>query len=291
MRASLARTLSLPLLLTVLPACVMTRAEGEQLRQDMDTLKNETAQLQRELADARGRDSKTVEQLGERVAALEGTLASLRQNDADTGVQLEKVVAEVQTLRGDIEAAQHELGQQKASVESILARPPVAVASAATAPKVQDDPARPAQIDGQDVPADAKGHYDFAKKFFDDKKFSSSAEAFDLFLARHGKETDLVDNAAYWKAESYYQLAAQATEKAAKEKAYKQAILSYQRVLETPGSEKADGALMKIGLSFEQLGFADEARVFYEELIAKHGKSPLVGDAKKRLKSLKPSKR
>jgi TolA-binding protein len=288
---SLSLSLSLPLVLALSPSCVMTRVEGDQLRQDMDTLKNETAELQRELADARGRDKKTVDDLAERVAALEGTLAALRQNDADTGVQLEKVVGEVQTLRGDIEAAQHELGQQKASVESILARPPVAVASAATAPKVQDDPARPAQVDGQEVPADAKGHYDLAKKFFDDKNFSASAEAFDLFLTRHAKEADLVDNAAYWKAESYYQLAAQATAKPAKEKAYKQAILSYQRVLETPASEKADGALMKIGLSFEQLGFADEARVFYEELTSRHPKSPLVADARKRLKSLKPAKK
>jgi hypothetical protein len=62
-------------------------------------------------------------------------------------------------------------------------------------------------------------------------------------------------------------------------------------VLETPNSAKADGALFKIGLSFEQLGYEDEARVFYDELLAKHDKSPLVGEAKKRLKTLKPVKK
>jgi TolA-binding protein len=267
--------------------CVTTRAEGEQLRADVDALKDETAQLQKELADVRARESGRVDKLARRVTELDGTLSSLRQSDADAGVQIEKVVAEVQALRGEIEAAQHEIGQQKATVESILARPPVAVATAATAPKVDDTAGKAAQVDGVDVPADAKGHYDFAKRFFDDKKFAASAEAFDLFLSKHAKEDDLVDNAAYWKAESYYQLAAQATDKAGREKAYKQAILSYQRVLESPRSEKADGALMKIGLSFEQLGFADEARVFYEELITKFTKSPLLPDAKKRLAALK----
>jgi TolA-binding protein len=282
--------LALPFVLALVPSsCVTTRAEGEQLRADVDALKDETAQLQKELADLRARETGRLDQVGRRVGELESTLSSLRQSDADTGVQLEKVVAEVQALRGEIEAAQHEIGQQKATVESILARPPVAVATAATAPKLPPDATGPAQVDGVDVPSEAKGHYDFAKRFFDDKKFAASAEAFDLFLTRHAREEDLVDNAAYWKAESYYQLAAQAPDKASREKAYKQAILSYQRVLESPRSEKADGALLKIGLSFEQLGFADEARVFYEELLTRYAKSPLVGDAKKRLGALKPA--
>ncbi len=272
-------------------SCVTTRAEGDQLRKDVDALKTETAQLQKEMSDIKARETGRVEKIDVRVGELEGTLSTLRQADADSGVQLEKIVAEVQALRGEIEEAKHEIGEQKASVESILARPPVAISTGATAPKLEDDPKKTAQVDGQDVPADAKGHYDFAKKLFDDKKFGAAAEGFDLFLSRHAKEEDLVDNAAFWKAESYYQLAGAASDKAAKEKAYKQAILSYQRVLETPKSEKADGALFKIGLSFEQLGFQEEARVFYEELVAKHEKSPLVPDAKKRLKSLKPKKK
>lgn len=272
-------------------SCVTTRAEGDQLRSDVDALKSETAQLQKELSDIKARESGRVEKLDNRVVELEGVLGTLRQSDADSGVQLEKIVAEVQALRGEIEEAKHEIGEQKASVESILARPPVSVSSAATAPKVENDPNKPTQIDGVDVPAEGKAHYEFAKKLFDDKKFSFAAEGFDLFLTRHGKEVDLVDNAAFWKAESYYQLGGAAADKSAKEKAFKQAILSYQRVLETPKSEKSDGALFKIGLSFEQLGFQEEARVFYEELVTKYEKSPLVPDAKKRLKSLKPAKK
>ncbi len=269
-------------------ACVVTRSEGDAFRQDINALKDETANLQAELAEARAQ-RELVTRLEGRVVELETTLTAMRQSDADGGVQIEKLVAEVQSLRGDLEEARHELGQQRASVESILARPPVSVAAAATAPKVESDPSRPTQVGGVDVPADPKEHYAFAKRFFDDKKFSEAAEAFDLFLQRH--KGDLVDNAAFWKAESYYQLGNAAGDKGAKEKAYKQAILSYQRVLETPNSAKADGALFKIGLSFEQLGFEDEARVFYEELLAKYPKSPLVAEGKKRLKSLKPVKK
>lgn len=277
-------------LLAASAGCITTRAEGDQLRADVDALKEETSHLQTELADARAQ-RELVKKLEARVVELEGTLSALRQADADGGVQIEKLVAEVQNLRGELEEARHELGEQKATVESILARPPVAVATAATAPKVENDPNKPTQIGGEDVPADAKEHYAFAKRLFDDKKFAESAEAFDLFLTRHATGGELVDNAAFWKAESYYQLGLAATDKTGKEKAYKQAILSYQRVLETPKSAKADGALFKIGLSFEQLGFQEEARVFYEELLSKHPKSPLAGEGKKRLAALKPAKK
>lgn len=276
-------------LLAAVSGCVTTK-DGDQLRQDVNALKEETAHLQTELADARAQ-RELVKKLEARVIELEGTLSTLRQADADGGVQIEKLVAEVQTLRGELEEARHELGEQKATVESILARPPVAVATAATAPKLAEDPNKPTQIAGADVPVDPKEHYAFAKRLFDDKKFAESAEAFDLFLTRHATGGELVDNAAFWKAESYYQLGLAATDKPGKEKAYKQAILSYQRVLETPKSAKGDGALFKIGLSFEQLGFQDEARVFYEELLTKHPKSPLVADGKKRLAALKPKKK
>jgi len=268
-------------------ACVVTRAEGDLMRQELDALKDETAGMQAEVAESRAQREKLAS-LSARVEALESTLSTLRQADADGGVQIEKLVAEVQTLRGEIEEARHEIGQQRETVESILARPPVSVAAAATAPK-QDDPNKPVQVAGAEVPADPKEHYAFAKRFFDDKKFAEAAEAFDIFLLRH--TGDLSDNAAFWKAESYYQLGNAAPDKGAKEKAYKQAILSYQRVLETPKSAKADGALFKIGLSFEQLGFDEEARVFYDELLSKHPNSPLAGEAKKRLKALKPSKK
>ena len=287
------RQLAVPLVFVVgfgATGCITTRAEGEALRQDVDALKDETARLQTEVADLRSQRGNMIDKIGNRVDALESTLASLRQNDADTGVQMEKVVAEVQLLRGELEEARHELGEQKETVASILARPPVTVSSAATAPK-EEDPNKPTQIGGADVPVEPKAHYDFAKRLFDDKKFADAAEAFDLFLTRHAKVKDLVDNAAFWKAESFYQLASAAPDKAGKEKAYKQAILSYQRVLESPSSEKGDGALFKIGLAFEALGFDEEARVFYDELLQKYPKSPLAKEAKKRLKALKPAKK
>jgi TolA-binding protein len=268
--------------------CVTTRAEGDALRADMNQLKNDMAELQRRASDEKTKDAERLDKMIERVNQLDQTLTLLRQADADTGVQLDKVVGEVQALRGEIEQARHELGETAQTVKSILERPPVEIQREQKAAPVEDKK----QVAGQDVPSDPKAHYDFAKKLFDEKKYEESIEAFDLFLARHGNTAkDLADNAAFWKAEGTFSQASALTDVKAKEKAYKQAILAYQRVLEDPKSEKADSALYKIGLSFEQLKFNDEARVFYEELIAKHPKSALVADAKKRLKALPTPKK
>ncbi len=276
--------------LVALSGCITSRAEGDALRQDMVALKKDVAELQRQSGDQTTREQGRLAAMEQRCAGLEQTLASLRQADADSGVQLEKVVAEVQALRGEIEQARHELGETTASVQSILARPPVSVAAAASAPKVADAN-EVIRIGGQDVPKDAKAHYDFAKKLYDEKKYTDAANAFDVFLQRHADNKDLVDNAAYWKAESTFADASGMKDQKAKEKALKQAILAYQRVLETPQSEKADAALLKIGKAFEQLGFKDEAIVFYGELVKKYADSPLTKDAKERLKALGASKK
>jgi TolA-binding protein len=275
---------------TASSACLTTRAEGEALRQDMTTLKSDMAELQRLQGDERTAQKQKLEQMDRRVIALETTLGTLRQADADAGVQLEKIVAEVQVLRGDIEQAKHELGETSASVQSILARPPVSVSAAAQAPKVEDA-GKGQTVGGVEVPAEPKAHYDFAKKLFDEKKFVEAGEAFDLFLQRHASHKDLVDDAAFWKAEATFVQASAISDQKAKEKLLKQAILAYQRVLETPDSGKVDSALFKIGQAFEQLGFKDEAVVFYEELVEKHPKSPLVKDAKARLKALPKKKK
>lgn len=268
--------------------CVTTKEEGLALRRDVDALKDEVVELQRQSADERATQTQQMTEWQTRLGGLESSLSSLRQADADHGVQMEKVIGELQILRGEIEEARYQLGETKKSVQDILERPPVAVAVAAEAPKVDPPPAT--LIAGESVPEDKQAHYDFAKRLFDDKKHKEALEAFELFTGKH-KGSDLQDNVWFWTGESHYNLAKSAEDEKSKEKSYKQAILSYQKVLAEPTSNKGDGALFKIGLAFEALQFIDEAKVFYEEILTKHPKSPLVPEAQKRLKALETPKK
>jgi TolA-binding protein len=265
--------------------CITTKEEGLQLRSDVEIVREQVAAVKRDQDAARARMEEKLATISGRVRELEGTLRSLRQADADSGVQMEKVIAEVQILRGELEEARFQLGETKKSVADIMARPPVEVAAAAEAPKV-DAPAV-TEVDGKPVPAEAKAHLTFAQALYKEGKHSAALQAVDLFLAKHKSDKKLVDKANYLRAETLFQAAELAKDAKLKERAYRQAILAYQKVLESKTSKDVASAMFKIGLAFERLGYADNAIVFYETLIKEHGKSAMVKEAKKRVRALK----
>lgn len=278
-------------------ACVTTREEGEQMRQDIAVLKGEVAQSRAENAEAKADQERTLKKLEQRLEDLETTLRGLRQADADNGVQMEKVIAEVQVLRGDIEELQFKLGKTreelegtKKSVKEVLDRPPPTLHTVAEAPAVADEKAEGKTCGEAPVPEASQAHYDLAKKLFDKPDYVAAIDCFRQFTESHAGEKGLLDNAWFWKGESHYALAGTLKGKK-REQEFKRAILAYQKVLEIPESNKQDGALLKVGLAFESLGFKKEARVFYEEVLAKHPKSPLAKQAKKRIEGLTPAKK
>lgn len=280
------RLLSLAFLVAALgpSGCVTTATEGAALRSDIDQLKTEMAEQHKREDDLRADVGKKLAVMQSRVVELEETLSTLRQADADSGVQMEKVIAELQELRGDVEEARFQLGETKKSVADILERPPVSVAAAEGAPRLLGDPL--ATLGGLPIPADKAALYELGKKLFDDKKYDDALAAFDLYTVRHADDKELLDNAWFWKGEAHYARAGTLPEKKQQADAYRQAVLAYQKVLQHPKANKADGALFKIGLAFEALGFAGEAKVFYEELLAKYPKSDLAKEAKKRLQTV-----
>lgn len=253
------------------------------MRSDIDQLRTEMAEMEKREDDQRADVGKKLASVDGRLAELEGTLSAIRQADADTGVQMEKVIAEVQQLRGDVEEARHQLGETKKSVQDIIDRPPVSVAAAEGAPRLSAD----GLIDGQAIPEDKQALFDLGKKLFDEKKFVEAGQAFDLLASRTTDDPALAESAMFYKGEAHYARAGTLEDKRAKADAYRQAVLSYQRVLQVPKAKMADGALLKIGLAFEALGFPEEAKVFYEELLSKHPKSSLAKEARKRLGAVK----
>ena len=71
-------------------------------------------------------------------------------------------------------------------------------------------------------------------------------------------------------------------------KEWKKAILNYQKYRDdSPKAKMVNEATYKIGVCFQELGMKDEAKSFYEELVAKAPGSPEARRAKIRLKKLK----
>ena len=72
------------------------------------------------------------------------------------------------------------------------------------------------------------------------------------------------------------------------QKDWKKAILLFQKYRdENPRGKNFAEATYKIGVSFQELGMKDEAKTFYEEVIATYGKTESAKKAKTRLKGLK----
>lgn len=76
------------------------------------------------------------------------------------------------------------------------------------------------------------------------------------------------------------------------EKKWKEAILNFDQYREKyPTGKYAPEATYKTGVSFQELGMKDEAKVFYQEVTEKFPKSDMSKKAQIRLKSISSSKK
>ena len=287
---SLFLKIALVLALGLQAGCVTTRAEGNALRSDMRMLKDEMARMNRVQMEDK---ALVVEKLGDvstRLEQTENNLRSLRQQNADHGLKTEKIIAELQAVRGEVEEVRHELGKTSKSVEDLLVRPPVSVATAVDAPPVQQATGQPPKVVW---PTEEKALFALAEKKYEAEDFGQTIQALNVYLKQFkAKKGAALDEAYFLKGEAFSALAGKSANKKGKEDALRKAVLAYQNVLTGyPKSKRAAAVLYKIGQAFESLGFQKDAVVFYEEVVAKHKKSAFVPKARKRIKAIKKMKK
>jgi len=102
-------------------------------------------------------------------------------------------------------------------------------------------------------------------------------EAIDMFSALLGDniEASLADNCQYWIGESYYGL-----------RNYSQAIAEFEKVFRFPDSNKADAALLKLGITYLRLNDKNSARTQFQLLMENHPKSEYVDRARQYIAKL-----
>jgi len=117
--------------------------------------------------------------------------------------------------------------------------------------------------------------YEQAKRDFDKGDFEFARKGFQKFLKLYPKSEN-ADNAQFWIGETYY-----------REAWYEKAILEYEEVKRRfPKGNKTPSALLKQGMSFQQLKEKANARLILEELVKKFPKSSEADIAEKILKTL-----
>jgi len=123
-----------------------------------------------------------------------------------------------------------------------------------------------------------QAEYQQAFKLLKQSQYDQAIKAFDTFLQAH-PQNQYSDNAQYWMAEALYV-----------KRQYVDAIKEYNNLVSNyPESQKVPHGLLKIGYSYQELGKADEAKLWYTDVKQRFPGSTASRLANDRLKHINDS--
>ena len=153
--------------LLALPACLVTRSEGDQMLMDISKLRSELAGTQRDQGDAQ-------RLLEARLKKLE---SAVFKQSAESNLEKDKLALEVEQLRTQL--------------AEIQAAKPVPVPVAA--------PAVPENLSKTDQIASIKMTYE-------DREYEKTIASCDNFLSKYPDEKQFAAQVLYWRGDSYFEL-------------------------------------------------------------------------------------
>ena len=255
------KALLLSLIVGLGPGCFYSSEAGKGLETRVDKLQKDTDALK---ADQKAQSDKLDQQLpriDQKIAEVTKALDSLdeasRRSGADTSVQLQKVIEDLASLRGQVDAYTHSLDQ----LQDRAAATSTTVA-AADVPR----------------PTDKKEYFALAQS---KAKAGDVATARALYLEFTQKwpKDDLAGDAHFAVAESYF----------AQDKC-PDALPEYGQLIKSfPKSKSVPLAYVRSGDCFARLKNTDAARLAYEQVIRDYPKSAEAKAAANRLADLKKS--
>ena len=123
-----------------------------------------------------------------------------------------------------------------------------------------------------------QAEYQQAFKLLKQSQYDQAIKAFDTFLKAH-PQNQYSDNAQYWMAEALYV-----------KRQFEDAIKEYNNLVSNyPESQKVPHGLLKIGYSYQELGKADEAKLWYTDVKQRFPGSTASRLANDRLKHINDS--
>jgi tol-pal system protein YbgF len=234
-------------------ACVTTAQEGEQMRQDIASLR---ADLKKEMDATAGDRQKDQQRAKALQDALDQLSRAARKSGADLAVDVEKNQNDVAALRGQLEVIQHRLDAVEKSAQE--QQKALEAANQFVAQQKKE----------QERPTDRGALYNLARQRLDQGQTAKARDLFQDFLNRYPKD-ELAANAQYWLGETFYA-----------EKKWNDAIVEFQKVLkEHKASDKIPDALLKIGMSFQAQGDCQNALLFFDEVAQAHKTAPAAKTA------------
>lgn len=245
-----------------------SRQDLRQVRQELDlktsAQANDTESLKQENAALR----KAVESSQESITALRKTQAESNADVTELKDRIRLLSGQTEELRKDLKSINQSMQGREEEIREKLERTAfkinfvenfLGIGKKDAAADASEKGSRSANARNRDAPngkTDNESLYAAAYETFKEGKYEKAAAEFQNFLKQHpGVEHS--GSAQFWLAECYYN-----------EKKYETAILEYEKVVKNyPEVNKVPYALLKQGLSFQQLGDKTSARMILQQII------------------------
>lgn len=267
------------LLWPLMALCVVACATSSDLR----TLRSEVnREMDEKLATVDTRVAAVKSEQEKSMAAL----ASMRKGQANTSADFAELRESIQELRGQIETLRKEVSRDVQKEDDYTTR------LDHLAMKInfienfleigRKDVSADASEDLSATTKDPGGKPDKAAMYaaayaaFKAGNYTSARESFQAFLKTF-PSGEYSDNAQFWIGECYFF-----------EKKYEKAILEYEKVTKNfPSSNKVPYALLKQGLSFQNLGDKTSARLLLQQVIKDYPNTSQARIARSKLQEIK----
>jgi TolA-binding protein len=267
-----ARLEGLLLVLVGTLSCWVPKETGQAMQRDITALQQQQAANQKTLAEQQARLEEDLQRADRKIAEVTRTLEDLNRashsTDADFGVQLERLIKEVQDLRGATELSDYRLSKIEGKLDG-----PGSITARLEALEKQVAQAAQAPPPAKEAPKTKKELFAFAADLLKHGKAAEARGVYRDIVRQWPNEPGVTDEAYYQIGESYFD-----------EKNCRSALQEFIKVAEKfAAGSYADGAYYKIGLCSMEIGNLEDAKIFFSEIVRNYKKSPRLKDAQKKL--------
>ena len=260
-----------------LTACWVPSETGRQMQADILLLKNQYGDARKDLDAVKAAESEhnrqNLQKLEEITSALQEFNQSTRSTDADFGTQMERMIQELQELRGAVEVNEHRIGETETKLTETLNSRIEALKGTAADPNNAPTNESISAASKTGAPKDKKELLAYGYKLQKQGKIADARGIYHDVIRQWPKDNGITDQAIYEIGETYFE-----------EKKYDVALREYIKIVDKFSTGTlVDDAYYKIGVCSVELGNYDDAQTFFSELVTNYKKSPLFKQAKTRL--------
>lgn len=256
---------------SLLGACWTSASAGEDLARRVGAIERGQAaqreELQQEITTAQTK-------VGELETVLEQATKVVTRASADTGAQVETLQQQVMALEGQLAELRNEVTRQQAQLAEQQGE------TDRQLKKLARHVGMDTTLEESEIPASADAHFMAGQQAYEQQQWGRARALFQAFIERHARD-ERVDDAMLRIGTSYLAQERPAT-----------ALGELRKIIsQHADGNVADAALLAMADAFYQLHACTDATAALNALIQAHARSPLVAQARTKLREIQRAPR